>query len=82
MNRFEAGKVYWTRSACDHECIFSWKVIRRTEKSVWLREEGKHFRNVGIRRRQIKDFRDGVETCFPDGTYSMCPVISADRYWV
>jgi hypothetical protein len=79
--KFEVGKTYYTRSACDHECIFEWKVVRRTAKSVWLKEEGKHYRDEPVRRRSVKDWGDGIETVFPDGHYSMCPVLTAERFW-
>lgn len=42
MKTFEAGKTYETPSVCDHECIFSFKVIRRTSKSVWITGESVH----------------------------------------
>ena len=77
--KFATGKTYFTRSACDHNCIFAYTVVRRTAKSVWLKEDGKHA-SEKVTRRSIKTYRDGIETCYPDGTYSMCPVLSADRF--
>ncbi len=71
---FEVGKTYSTRSACDHECIFSYKITRRTDKSVWVSENGLKPEE----RRKISTF-EGVESIYPDGKYSMCPVLRADR---
>lgn len=66
---FEAGRTYWTRSICDHECIHRITVIRRTAKTIWT-ECGKTLR--------VNSWR-GVEQVKPFGSYSMCAVIGADR---
>ncbi len=71
--RFETGTTYYTRSACNHECIFSFEVVSRTEKTVTLRSP--HRRDV---RRKVRIGEDGVERCDPHGRYSMSPVISAE----
>ena len=34
MNTFEIGKEYFARSACDHDCIFTVKIVKRTAKTV------------------------------------------------
>lgn len=34
MTKFEAGKTYSTRSICDHSCIISVFIEKRTEKTV------------------------------------------------
>jgi hypothetical protein len=72
MKKFETGKGYWTRSICDHECIISLKVKSRTAKTITTTVHGeeKVFR--------IKVW-DGVEQVRPWGTYSMCPIIGADK---
>ena len=76
IKRFEVGKSYYTRSACDHTCIFVYKVLKRTDKNVYLQEEGTSSR---VKRKKIfLDERSGKEYCLPDGSYSMCPVIDAE----
>ena len=73
MTTFEIGTTYFMRSPCDHNCIWEYEVARRSAKSVWLKDsEGK------VTRRAIKVWSD-VETCSPLGTYSMSPILSADR---
>ena len=68
-NTFAVGTTYATRSACDHNCIFSLSVVARTAKTVtW--SNGK--------RCKIKA-HDGVETCLPMGSYSMAPMFRSDR---
>ena len=70
--RFEAGVSYFCRSACDSNCIWHFRIIRRTESSVWVEVNGKECRR-GIR------VWSGVEKFEPFGRYSMSPVVSADR---
>lgn len=69
---FEAGKTYSTRSACDHECIFRFAIVRRTAKTITFTYHGKE-QTRGVR------VWEGVESCYPMGRFSMAPVISADR---
>lgn len=73
MRQFEVGVIYTTRSAFDHECIFSYKVIKRTEKMVTFHDldEDREYR--------VKVFVDehDREYAYPNGRYSMCPVVRA-----
>ena len=41
MKKFEIGKEYFDRSACNHDCIFTIKIIKRTEKTVTFERNGK-----------------------------------------
>lgn len=74
---FEVGRDYHCRSFADHECVWTFSVVKRTAKFVTLREDhlggGHKDRRVGVR------VWDGVEVCSPLGTYSLSPVLSADR---
>lgn len=74
MTQFQVGQTYSTRSACDHECIFSYTVVSRTAKRLVL--EDRHGR---ISKRGVYTYSDGIEHCKPQGSYSMAPVISADE---
>lgn len=67
--KFEAGKTYQTRSACDAECIIRATIAKRTAKTVTT-TAGKTFR--------VSEYQ-GVEQFKPWGTFSMAPTISADR---
>ena len=71
MKKFEVGKTYYSRSICDHECIFTIEVVKRTEKSVTYIYDGKQ------RRSMIKKDDNG-EYIKPD-RYSMAPTFRADR---
>lgn len=70
--RFIEGAEYSTRSACDHNTVFNFTVIRRSAKFLTLLHGGKPYR-VGIKSH------DGAEYALPFGTYSMAPVIRAER---
>ncbi|MCM1217207.1 MAG: hypothetical protein NC548_22130 [Lachnospiraceae bacterium] len=70
IKAFEVGKTYQTRSICDHNCIFSIEIVKRTAKTVIVKKNGKEQRN------KITVI-DGHETIYPWGVYSMCPVIRA-----
>lgn len=70
--KFEVGVSYYCRSACDSNCIWHFKIIRRTASSVWVLVDGKECRR-GVR------VWSGVEKFEPFGRYSMSPVVSADR---
>jgi len=72
MTKFEIGKTYFTSSACDHNCIFKYTVIKTTKCFVTLQNERGEEKRVKIH----KD-RDDAEYCFPAGHYSMCPVLFA-----
>lgn len=67
--QFQVGKTYATRSVCDSECIISKTIARRTAKTI-VTTEGKSFR-VSLWR--------GVEQFKPWGSYSMAPILSADK---
>lgn len=72
MAQFETGKTYTTRSICDHNCVISLTVTKRTAKTITA-DLGGHR---GVKTLRIKD-HDGVETVKPWGSYSMAPTIAA-----
>ena len=67
VKTFEVGKTYQGRSVCDHDCIFSITVVRRTAKML-------HTSNGKTLKIAIHDF---VESVKPMGNYSMAPIIRA-----
>ncbi len=71
MKKFEIGKEYFDTSACDHNCVFTIKIVKRTEKTVTFERDGK--------TRRAKLFSDERgEYIIPD-RYSMAPVFRAER---
>lgn len=71
VKTFEAGKTYTTRSVCDHNCVISVTIQKRTAKTVTAEVRG-----------EIKSFRvavyDGAEFIKPWGSYSMAPIVRAN----
>lgn len=67
--KFEAGKTYQTRSICDADMKITATIARRTAKTVTT-TEGKTFR--------VSEYQ-GVEQFKPWGSYSMAPILSADK---
>jgi hypothetical protein len=65
--KFEVGKTYATRSACDYDSWFRVIIKSRTEKTVVTERGAKRIRII-----------DGVETIKPLGSYSMAPCIWAN----
>lgn len=67
MKQFEQGQTYTTRSLCDHDCIYTITVAKRTTKTITT-SEGQLLR-VGV-------YQD-AEYVMPKGRYSMAPTIRA-----
>lgn len=67
---FEVGKTYATRSVCDSECRIGITISSRTAKTIKT-EAGKTL-------RIFIDFQ-GFEAVRPWGSYSMAPIISAEK---
>lgn len=72
MCKFEIGKKYQMRSICDSDCKWTYEVIKRTDKTVWL-SDGKETTRVKIYTH------DNSECVRPLGVYSMAPVLRAER---
>ncbi len=75
--KFKINTEYTSRSICDHNCIFKFEVVKRTEKSIWITGD----MIDGVVRRAIHIYIDNdnvkQETAKPYGLYSMSPTISA-----
>jgi len=72
--QFETGTTYYTRSVCDHNCIFEMTVLSRTAKTIKINDL--HDKS-SIKTLRIFDY-EGVEQVSPLGSYSMSPIIGAD----
>jgi hypothetical protein len=72
--KFEAGKTYFARSICDHNCVWNFEVVKRTAKSVTLKAT-----DGEVKRRGIKIDSTGSEYCLPLGSFSMAPSLNAER---
>lgn len=71
MAKFETGQTYATRSACDHNCIFSFEIISRTAQFAVIKgTDGKQSR----RKIHVDSLGEWME---PLGRYSMAPSLRA-----
>lgn len=81
IKKFKVGKSYSMHSACDHNCVWVYKVIARTESTVVLQQvrNGKAY-GEKARFRIKKNMTEylKVEAVMPLGSYSMAPVLKAD----
>ena len=79
MIKFEENQAYSYGYACNASSCVGIEVIKRTEKTVTIRNQ---FGEVG--RRKIMVWND-VEVFRPEGNYSMAPVVMANhktkRFW-
>lgn len=78
---FEVGKRYSMRSACDHNCVWTYEVISRTKRSVMIMQVNKDGETYGeqatfIINKRISEVL-GAEAIRPLGIYSMAPILSA-----
>lgn len=72
MQKFIVGNTYTTRSACDYNCVFSFKVVSRTEKSVTI------IGDMIDKPSRKKIYTHGTDESFlPYGSFSMAPSVSA-----
>ena len=69
MIKFQPGQTYYTRSVADYDTIVRVTVVKRTDKTIVT---------AGGDRLKIKVW-DDVEQVKPWGSYSMAPIVSADR---
>ena len=75
MRKFEIGNTYKMRSICNHDCIWTYTVINRTDCTVTLADEqGKTSKHRISKRASAWN---NAETVFPLGQYSMCPSLVA-----
>ena len=74
FQKFTVGATYSARSFCDYDCVWTFTVIARTARFITIIQEGETTpKRVGVRTW------NGVESASPLGTYSMAPVLSANR---
>ena len=71
--KFKVGKEYACTSIGDSDCIFRFKVLKRSAKFITL----KYYNET--HRRQIKHDDEWGEYCLPFGSYSMAPLLRAGR---
>ncbi len=77
--KFTVGEAFQCRSVCDHNCVWTYIVTKRTEKTITVRE----MRDDRMAGSGPQVFRvaiwHGVETVKPRGSFSMAPILGADK---
>ena len=74
--KFVPGRTYYTRSIVDSDHIITVRVLSRTAKTI------KAATSRGVHTLRISLFPSGIDTVEqvkPWGSYSMAPIVSADR---
>ena len=74
MTKFEVGNRYEAIDICDSEFTFKYEVIARTEKTITIKGFGNKTRKC-----RIANHSEDHEIVYPEGKYSMCPVLRATR---
>lgn len=82
IKKFKVGKKYSMRSACNHDCVWTYKVISRTDGTVVLQQLNKDGKPTGDKARfrinkKLTEYL-GAECVKPLGTYSMAPILIAE----
>ena len=75
MTKFETGKTYTMRSACDHECVWAYTVTARTAATITLADEAGKI--IKCRIAKAISEMDNRECVRPLGAYSMAPILRA-----
>lgn len=75
MKKFEIGQTYTMRSICDHNCVWSYTITKRTAQTITI-TDGKETKTCRI-SKAISQYRN-AETIYPLGQYSMAPSLCAD----
>ena len=75
--RFETSEVYKMGWVTDSEMFNHFIVLKRTEKMITIQEFG--MPDSKEIRLKVNVYRD-VESVKPFGTYSMAPILKADKF--
>lgn len=62
MKKFAAGKTYTTRSICDHDCVISVTIEKRTAKTVTATVRGEFEMIYGDRLAALFTEQTGFDT--------------------
>ena len=74
---FEPGKIYTTRSTCDHDCVIAVRIVKRTARTVTIIELLGNHEDKPARKKIYHD-QNGQEYIMPWGQFSMAPIIRAE----
>lgn len=75
MKKFEVGKTYSVRSICNHDCVWTYEVISRTDCTITVKDDHGEIKKLRINKRTSEYYN--AESVYPLGNYSMCPILNA-----
>ncbi len=76
MIKFETGKTYLNNYIGDSDLYSYYEITKRTDKTVWFKKS-----NSNKEPKRVKIYlSDDVEYFYPDGQYSMCMIMKADKF--
>ena len=73
MKTFQTNEIYKCRSLCNYDCVWTYKVIKRTKSTITLKSD----RGEVLRCRVKVSDIFGAECCHPLGHFSMSPILRA-----
>ena len=77
--KFTVGEAFQCRSVCDHNCVWTYIVTKRTDKTITVCEM-RDGRLAGTGPSMLRvTVHNNVETVKPLGSYSMAPILAADK---
>ena len=76
MRTFETGKAYSCSSVCDHNCVWTFEVVKRTDKTITLRLVPGPIGKGLTTSHRVTSYND-AELIYPLGKYSMAPILTA-----
>ncbi len=74
MIKFEIGKIYSNNYITDSTLYDHYQIVKRTAKTVWFKKPDGNE----IKRAKIHVYNE-IEMFYPDGKYSMCMIMKADK---
>ena len=77
VTRFEVGKKYKHGYIGDSNLFTTYKVVNRTKCFIHLEPTSPNDPDP-IKKVKVFNFQ-GIEHCRPDGYFSMCPILSAEK---
>ena len=78
MTQFKVNNTYQCRSICNYDCVWIYKVIKRTAATITIKDmDTKEVKTCRINKKASE--WDNCETIYPTGHYSMCPVLTANK---
>lgn len=73
---FTEKQIYSTKSGGQ---VFHYQVTKRSSKSIWLQPISLMGEVEGREKRFTIILHNGIEVVYPEGKYSQCPVLKADK---